>query len=338
MSSHTAREVSLRRSCQACARGKRRCDQRVPKCSRCVTRGLGCEYINAPMSVSTIARPSVQRQTGPVQPVTHVHAPLALEIAKEYDQATIRFLVDGLRAFPTTFATSQKTLFIHPDLWKTRIPAPISEAHALCRSYSATSQGNNLDITRLLWRKSAHFHHHFLHASSFEDLLGYSQALLLIHCILALENEKDQYIEGIGAMLDNMARRLWQQAPIQLPPTLSSRHAWLLAESVRRTIIVSLMLRSAYSLRTRNYSARTPFVDALPFDIRTNLWNDTSQTTWDDQGGSSTLMISLHEYSDALESGRFHDVDPFGQLILAACKGKQVSQIQFPHANTYFGS
>jgi hypothetical protein len=63
-------------------------------------------------------------------------------------------------------------------------------------------------------------------------------------------------------MLAGVAGKLWQQAPIQLPQGLSPRHAWLLAESVRRTINVCFMLHSAYSLSTRNYSVRTPFVDS----------------------------------------------------------------------------
>lgn len=338
MSSNTPRVVTLRRSCQACARVKRRCDQRVPKCSRCVTKDRDCEYINAPVSVSTVARPPARQRSARRLSPAHIQASIPLEIAKEYDQAAIQFLVDGLREFPTTFATSNKTLFIHPDLWEAGVPSPILDVHALCQIHLKIGQENPLEIKQLLRRKSAQFHHDFIHASSFEELLGSSQALLLTYCILALDDEQWQHSEGVSAMLYGIAGRLWQHAPIQLPPTLSRRHAWLLAESVRRTIIVSLMLRSAYSLKTRKYSVRTPFVDSLPFDIRTNLWNDASQTSWADHDDSSTPMISLHEYSDALESGRFHDIDPFGQLILAACKGKQVSAIHFPPTDVYIGS
>jgi hypothetical protein len=96
------------------------------------------------------------------------------------------------------------------------------------------------------------------------------------------------------------------------------------------------MLRSAYSLKTRNYSARTPFVEALPFDVRTNMWDDDSQHTWGDADtGSPDPMISLREYSDAMESGQVYDVTPFGALILAACEGKEVSAIPFPPQSNY---
>lgn len=147
------------------------------------------------------------------------------------------------------------------------------------------------------------------------------------------------YSEVISVMLAGVARKLWQQAPIQLPRTLSPRYAWLLAESVRRTIIVCFMLRSAYSLNTRNYSVRTPFIDSLPFDLRTNLWDENSEIAWEDAlSDSNDSMVSLHEWSDRLAAGRVHDVSCFSGLILAACKGKAVSSIPSPPVNSYIDS
>ncbi|RAK78918.1 uncharacterized protein BO72DRAFT_446682 [Aspergillus fijiensis CBS 313.89] len=131
-------------------------------------------------------------------------------------------------------------------------------------------------------------------------------------------------------MLLNLGHRLWVQAPVQLPATLSPRRAWLFAESVRRTIIVGFMLRSVYSLRTRNYSVRTPFVDALPFDVRTGLWDaaDEEGVVTDELWGSSEgAMVSLHGYSGMLEQGQVHGIGAFAGLILAACRGKQVADV-----------
>lgn len=267
-----------------------------------------------------------------------VEFPLRLEIAKEYDPSAIRFLVNGIREFPRSFAKTQKTLFIHPDANMPEPPAPLRDIYWLCKlQLQAEGAKRSQVLCPLLRRKLAEYTRHLSHALGIEDLLGYSQALILIQCILALgEDDSNEYFEGTSVLLESVAERLWQQAPIQLPSSLSPRHAWLLAESVRRTIIVSLMLRSAYSLHTRNYSVRTPFVDALPFDVHTELWDDGSQQTWAKAGpGSHGEMMSLHEYSDALESGRVYDVSPFAALVLAACKGKEVSAITFPPPSSY---
>lgn len=335
--------VSLRRSCESCARGKRRCDQRWPRCTRCLDKGVDCQYLNIPLTATDVPRQSLKKEISPSHHITRsspprIHLPLRIEIAKVYDQSAIRFLVNGMRALPTTFAQSCKTSFVHPALYISGLPASIRDTHALCiLNLKAESEDRKNIVIPLLRQKFAELYRRYSCTLSFEELLGYSQALLLIQCILALnEDDQIQYSESVGTMLEGIGTRLWEQAPVQLPPTLSRRHAWLLAESARRTIIVSLMLRSTYSLKTKNYSARTPFVDALSFDVRTELWDEDSEHTWANHyADSPDSMISLHEYSDAMESGQVYNIPPFGALILAASKGMDVSAIPFPPQSKY---
>ncbi|KAJ6149255.1 hypothetical protein N7471_000454 [Penicillium samsonianum] len=276
-------------------------------------------------------------------PTPQIHAPLRLEIAKEYDLNIIRFLVAGLRDLPVKFAENRKTLFIHPDLYTNGLPTPVREIHNICRLNMQTGQTGRMSFALLpmLRQNSADLCRRLSHAATFEELLACSQALVLIQCMLILNENGNAcpYSEVISVMLAGVAGKLWQQAPIQLPRTLSPRYAWLLAESVRRTIIVCFMLRSAYSLNTRNYSVRTPFIDSLPFDLRTNLWDENSEIAWEDAlSDSNDSMVSLHEWSDGLAAGRVHDVSCFSGLILAACKGKAVSSIPSPPVNSYIDS
>ena len=127
--------VTLRRSCQACIKGKRRCDQGWPRCGRCLGKDINCKYVNAPFPVQSTRRSSAGRSVGlkcssaNVAPTPHIHGPLQLEIAKLYDPNIIRFLVAGLRDLPVTFAENRKTLFIHPDLYSNGLPTPIREIH-----------------------------------------------------------------------------------------------------------------------------------------------------------------------------------------------------------------
>ncbi|KAJ5644084.1 uncharacterized protein N7484_006591 [Penicillium longicatenatum] len=346
MTAGTLRPLTLRRSCQACARGKRRCDQRWPRCTRCEARGANCEYVNEPLTVLSGVQKAPRKRVSPANHTTGspspIRLPLQLEIAKEYDRSAIRFLVNGLRALPNTFAETCKTTFVHPDLYASGLPASIRDMQVICKSHlQAEQQQRTSVLLPLLHQRSGELHRRFNQSLTFEELLGCSQALLLAQCILALNGGGDpnQYSERISVMLDGIAMRLWEQAPVQLPSTFSRRRAWLMAESVRRTIIVSLMLKTAYSLNTRNCGARTPFVDALPFDVRTQLWEDDSDYTWATEAPESPdSMISLHGYSDALESGQFRNISSFGALVLAACKGKEVSSIPFPPPMPYYES
>lgn len=54
---HVTMRQTLRRSCDACARSKLRCDLQLPQCSRCQKRSpskLICVYANAPLSSSLV--------------------------------------------------------------------------------------------------------------------------------------------------------------------------------------------------------------------------------------------------------------------------------------------
>lgn len=324
--------ISLRRSCQACAKHKRRCDQRLPQCTRCAARGTPCEYINTPWAVGKRSNgpPASAKVTSPMNP------PLHLEIIKTFDGTTIRFLMDGMRTFPVTFAQQMKTLFIHPDLYRSSSHArPIQEIHMLCKSYQSDVYSPRL--FGILRQKVAQIHRCATRASSFEELLFCAQALILVHCILVFDDhENSQYSETTSIMLTNLALELWHQAPIQLPHAMSARQAWLFAESVRRTIIIAYILCSAYSFGKRSFSVRTPFVDALPFDVRTSLWDEPVDSEWEEKARhASVAMVSLREYSDMLESGRVHGISFFGSLILAACKGLPAEKVAFPPVQGY---
>lgn len=340
-----SKPVTLHRSCQACVKGKRRCDQAWPKCSRCLDRDIDCNYLNIPLTADLTKRKSTVRDADP-QPLIanafapRIRAPPQLEIAKDYDRNITRFLIAELRNLPIQFAENKKTIFIHPDLYTNGLPTPIREVHDFCTLNMQIGRIGQVSYTllSLLRQQSIQLHRRLNHAATFEELLGCSQAWILIQCILILNEHGDTipYSHSISEMLAGVATRLWHQAPSQLPRALSPKRAWLLAESVRRTIIVCFILRSAYSLFTRNYSVRTPFIDALPFDLRTNLWDTDSEDLWPHSSSPShSSMVSMHQWSDGLAAGRVHDISEFSALILAACKGQSVSQIPFPPVKSY---
>ena len=46
--------ASRQKSCNACVRGKRRCDKTMPRCTRCAAKGLDCVYAKLPPSAITM--------------------------------------------------------------------------------------------------------------------------------------------------------------------------------------------------------------------------------------------------------------------------------------------
>ncbi|PQK08450.1 hypothetical protein BB8028_0001g05250 [Beauveria bassiana] len=60
----TASSLSSRqKSCNACVRGKRRCDKRTPRCTRCAAKGLDCVYHKMPPSSSSSTTTTAQNSS-----------------------------------------------------------------------------------------------------------------------------------------------------------------------------------------------------------------------------------------------------------------------------------
>ncbi|KAK9311596.1 transcription factor gsfR2 [Lipomyces starkeyi] len=343
----------LRRACQACAKVKRRCDLLLPKCSRCSTKGLICEYINIPLTVGAKASATYgegkKRNAGnepdrsgnnvgrsqstryvrkTAYPQIRICYPLRVEIIKTRDRAIIRYLVNGMRFFPIMFAKDMKTPFFHPQLYQSCLPAPVRDIQAVCALYLANDrQYIPESVFRILRHTVTDLLQQAKQPRSFEWLLACVQALILGQCIWLFggdENERDA--ESTNDIFVGLAHRLWLEAPVHLPNSLSPWRAWLFAESVRRTVIISYVLQGTYSLTRRKYSIRTPFVDAMPFDVRTWLWDSSSEEAWEEAASNVPLpLVSLHEYTDILEGGSVRETSLFERLILAACRGKETS-------------
>ncbi|KAF5660878.1 hypothetical protein FHETE_8729 [Fusarium heterosporum] len=332
----------LRRSCQACAKARRRCDLASPRCQRCSAKRITCCYVNEPAPTSlklqtTDQVRSIQELKGHLSPqrlsrlavggaldtqlqiyvrqvlrdgyyqgsrppLTPLHIsclqdlsilnqsvdtglqifnPLRLEIVRVFDQATLHHLSDILRSFPSEFAEHGTTSFIHSGIYGSNLPQPLQEMRDICHSYSigsqylASSRLNALRLTiRRLLRSSKR-------TSSFPETVAYAQAIIIAQILRLLEcRDQCDDVERDNEDMWALTHRLWQHAPVQLPSTLSPWQAWLFSESVRRTIMVCNILLAVYSSLKRGYTIHALCIEALPFDIRTYLWDAASEVSW----------------------------------------------------------
>ena len=113
-----------------------------------------------------------------------------------------------------------------------------------------------------------------------------------------------------------------------MPSTFSKTKAWLFAESVRRTMIVSHLIRWVHAVKTDGNFLHTPFIEALPFDLRTSLWDRISDVSSDVNIG--TKMVSYREYRDMWDEGQVHGATTFGTMMLVAFRGKAAVQARIP--------
>ncbi|KAF5001099.1 hypothetical protein FGRMN_1293 [Fusarium graminum] len=332
----------LRRSCQACAKARRRCDLAFPRCERCSAKRITCCYVNEPAPTTldlqtTNLIKSIQKLKGDLSsqklsklavggaldtqlqiyvrqvlrdgyyqgsrpPLTPLHIsclqdlsilsrpndsglqvfnPVHLEIVRVFDQATLHHLSDILRSFPAEFAEHGTTSFIHSGIYGSNLPQSLQEVRDICHSYSMGSQylaSNRLDALRLTVRRLLRSSKR---TSSFPETVAHAQAIILAQIIRLLEcHDQCDDVERENEDMWALTHRLWQHAPVQLPSTLSPWQAWLFSENVRRTIMVCNILLAVYSSLKRGYTIHALCIEALPFDMRTNLWNATSEASW----------------------------------------------------------
>jgi hypothetical protein len=86
--------------------------------------------------------------------------------------------------------------------------------------------------------------------------------------------------------------------------------AWLVAESVRRTILVCNILLRTWMVLKQGYAVQSLCVEALPFEASMGLWEDDKEET-----GEETL-VSVAEF--VRMKGDEKPASKFEELILLA--------------------
>ncbi|KAM0541342.1 hypothetical protein ACHAPJ_013290 [Fusarium lateritium] len=227
--------------------------------------------------------------------------PLHLEVVRVFEPITLHHLSDILRSFPTEFSMQGMTSFVHPGLYGSLLPEPLQDIRQVCSTYRVDDEYlaiSRLDALRFTTRRLLRS---ATAASSFIDTLAHAQAISLVQIVRLLEchDPDEDRVERDNEKMWAITHRLWQHAPIQLPSTLSPWQAWLFSENVRRTIMVCNILLGVYSCLRRGYTMHSLCIEALPFDIRTQLWDADSERAWENAASvtPSPSLVALSQFT-----------------------------------------
>lgn len=254
------------------------------------------------------------------------YEPPVPDIRWRNSKITLRYLASKFQSFPATFVNQGKTPFIHHRLYSQRAPSQIQEAYRVCKTLARHNGQNTENHFSMLKPKLEELKAGHDRIASFDDMLASVQALML-YLVLCLFNENsdlrrtgEQYCQS----LDLWTRSLCEQAPAELSHSLSPWRAWYYAESVRRSILISHMIRAVYATMKQGYYVHTLFVEALPFDSQTMLWDAQSASEWIACAPSTRPQIlSYREYADGYATGTLKPNGLFERLLLAACYGRE---------------
>jgi hypothetical protein len=229
------------------------------------------------------------------------HLPIP-EIVRSFDPDTTQRLVKILQSFPADFAKSGATSFVHLALYDMQLPPPLQKVHDICGYYYSQNGHLTGTLHHLLQLEIKQLLRQAKQSKSFMELLACTQALVLAQLVRLLEGQDEVHphsVEKDNKMMQTLSYQLWEDAPSHLPVEMSAWRAWVFAESVRRTILVCSILLIIYDVLRRGHAFQALCVEALPFDVRTQLWDADTADDWLTASSicQGPSLVTIHEFT-----------------------------------------
>jgi hypothetical protein len=260
MSSHQLDCVTLKRSCFACIKSKRKCDRALPHCGRCARLGKGCSYKNEPvlsdvvpitnsrgadepdMSIQSAnpgprTRPGIYGLRTPDANTLHTislslatlgihHMRLdAPHVLMEWDKASFVYITAQLRSALESFLRTGRTLFIHHRLYSDGLPPLLRSVFAICNIQGSTGVAKQNTTDMSIAKTGAALLQASRTIHTFPSILEFVQALILLQiiCLSRLgSNLLREQAERRLSLLSTWTQKLFNSAPSTLPSSLVS--------------------------------------------------------------------------------------------------------------------
>ncbi|PLB50913.1 hypothetical protein P170DRAFT_436003 [Aspergillus steynii IBT 23096] len=359
---------SRQKSCVTCAEGKRRCNRQTPQCSRCLARGLECVYLNSPPTRSrqqpvldstcfqsfespsesledvlsafplddpTLLFNDAELLASWLTPSPSISAVPTLLPAGYYPEVTVidrwstRQLLQSIKSYPRMFARGRKTPFIHHRLYDVSLPKPMQDAFMVSACYYSRTPETEDTVLSILESKTTDLLRQNQNQSTAEGLLAAVQALIIFHTIQLFDGDVRQRAMAEQNM-DTL--RAWtmklQLLAGELGPAPTWQE-WIFAESVRRTVIVSVLMEGLYSMLKVGNCTIVRQLSVLPFTAGGAFWNMNTDASWRSEAhrlGSETVLYG--DFARVFETGGYSGkLDAFEKLLLTPCIGEREKEI-----------
>lgn len=280
----------------------------------------------------------------------------------------LKYILETCSEAPKSIVLENSTPWSHQALWASSagMPRVMQDAQACCALHMAKTPANTDVITRNIDSRALELiitpmpyspsspdgsnHNNSLvpHSPPLVEQLAHTQALLL-HLLMRM-GDPAPLAEKIGEALEDSTAGLLQamqtdtstaRAPgpdtslplYPLAPARDAWRAWVVLESVRRTALISFVVRQVFNLQR---GKTTPCGDEtfrmFEFSCPASLWaaNDavTFAMAWRAASGDAATgvrdkrrVVNIMQLQGAMESGDPEDFDILGKMSLTAVFG-----------------
>ncbi|PMD44827.1 hypothetical protein L207DRAFT_551804 [Hyaloscypha variabilis F] len=352
---------SRQKSCDQCANSKRQCDRGSPKCSRCTSKELSCQYKSDNSQVPTLdsmfsEQPGFQDvsltlpldfvppnlsmvETGSLEfddelftafndyTMLNRRDPYDVQIGY-MDRDRIRFIIRQMKTYPTLLVQNCKAPFIHPQASHSRplVPPPLQDAISMAALYMSKNEKNEVMVWDIISTKAATLLEPRVSWSVAEHL-ACLQALVIYQIIRLFDGDiraradAEKSEEILTDWTDRLVGRTG--ANTSTGTVLSSSwESWVFEESVSRTVVVSRMVQAMFMIVKQGFCTLVEAVTEMSFTSQKALWYAPTAVHWQ-QACKQNKTFYLHQmdFTELMEKGDLSEVDELGLLMLVCYKG-----------------
>jgi hypothetical protein len=255
-------------------------------------------------------------------------------------QARTVFAMKQLKTWPRIFLERGHNAFIHRHLFQEGLSEPLLDAMGVCALYYGKNDENEPLAFQDISRKVQRLVEDHQTWSSPTDQLASLQTLILYNIIRLFDG--DIRLRADAELSDPVLATWTEQLKTRIQPLPTGNspssqpittdwHNWIFAESVRRTVLVSFMLRGIYMFLKQGWDDFSGDVNPLTFTAQSALWNAPSQFQWQEACRECPhFTVAIGNWDSVLGDAQGASLDDLGILMLAILKGLDGLRAQLP--------
>ncbi|PVI00220.1 hypothetical protein DM02DRAFT_527460 [Periconia macrospinosa] len=275
-------------------------------------------------------------------PTTTIRTTLLPEIwAPTYlNPFQVRYLISAFRSFVPVLAKDGHNCFIHSQLYADAQPSAYEDAVSLAALYAAKTRKTIPILNKSINNKIASLVA-TSHTWTLEEHLAAVQAMIIYQTMRLFDPSLRQQTEAVphNDLLALWAAHLWKRS-FTSPITLSQCHnSWVFYESLRRTVLMSVVLRGGWHCVTHDgICNQVPVLARLPLSMDEELWTEDENIfmTRTPCQRKREVLTTYGEFSQTWTPGQDDParLSDFHRLLLVACRGKEDPRLFFKEPST----
>lgn len=244
----------------------------------------------------------------------------------------VDFTICQFKTCITQLVHSTPLPFIHPSSYQTTVPQEYQDLLGVSAMYLQKNAENQQTIFAMLDRSVSRL---LLGASSWtvEELLLATQALVVYQIIRLFDGDvrqranAERHLLVLHAWTNRLREETNSAGPCLLVKPTYER--WVMIESARRTVLISVMLQAIYSLTKDGVCDSVPMMATLPVSLDGRLWKMSEDEWWSATSGNEIEPVTYREYVSKWAHGDPLRIEAYETILLVACK-HNAKRISYP--------